>query len=153
MSPARPGGATRTRRATAELQVPPNRLDLYHMLSAVVGAYVGLVFYSLITPGQIPHEPPLPTPDPRTEVRLTHVKGLPGPDGLYHVAGEVKNLKDRSCRLASVSVRFLDKAGNEVTRTLATVERIPSGAAKPFDVRAMAAGAVSFEAAVDLAQY
>jgi hypothetical protein len=123
------------------------------MLSAVVGAYVGLVFYSLITPGQIPHEPPLPTPDPRTEVKLIHVKGTPGPEGLYHVVGAVRNLKDRSCRLASVNVRFLDKAGNEVTRTLATVEVIPPGGQKPFDVRAMAAGAVSFEAGIDLAQY
>lgn len=152
MSPSRTS-ATRPRRQTAPLPEAPNRLDLYHMLSAVVGAYVGLVFYSLITPGQIPHEPPLPTPDPRTEVRLVHVKGVPGPEGLYHVTGGVKNLKDKSCRLASVTVRFLDKAGNEVTRTLTTIERIPPGQERPFDVRAMAQGAVSFEAGVDLAQY
>jgi len=152
VSPTRTS-ATRPRRPPAPLPEAPHRLDLYHMLSAVVGAYVGLVFYSLITPGQIPHEPPLPTPDPRTEVRLQHVRGVPGPEGLYHVTGEVKNLKAKPCRLASVTVRFLDKAGNEVTRTLSTVERIPPAQSRPFDVRAMALGATSFEATIDLAQY
>ena len=49
-------------------QEEPHGLDLHHMLSAVVGAYVGLVFYSLITPGQIPHEPPLPSPDSKMTV-------------------------------------------------------------------------------------
>jgi hypothetical protein len=138
---------------TGGLEAPTRSFDLYHMLSAVVGAYVGLVFFSLITPGQVPQQPPAPTPDPRGALTLVHLSTLPGADGMFHVSGGVHNARDKACRIATVTVRFFSKENREVTETVTTVEQIPPKGEKPFEVRVLATGAVRFEAAADLAQF
>lgn len=128
-------------------------LDLYHMLSAVVGAYVGLVFYTLITPGQIPRELPAPTPDPRLAIQVEHLAAKPSPIGLFDITGDVRNASERVCRLAGVTIRFLAADGQEVNRASATVLDIPPKGSRPFELRATAQGAVRFEAGTDLAQF
>jgi hypothetical protein len=138
---------------TGSLEVPKRQFDLYHMLSAVVGAYVGLVFFSLITPGQIPHEAAAPTPDPRGALTLVHLSTLPGSDGMFHVKGDVHNAREKMCRIATVTVRFFSKENREVTETVTTVEQIAGHGDKPFEVRVLATGAVRFEAVADLAQF
>ena len=151
-APTRRPGAT-GKLAKAPPPAAARRLDLYHLLSAVVGAYAGLVFYSLITPGVLPHGTPPPRVDARLDLALRNVTGGRGADGLYHVRGEIQNHRLAPCRVASVTLRFLDAHNREVTRTLTTVERIPASRSLPFEARAHVPGATHFEATIDLAQF
>lgn len=146
--PRRPTGPLPPAPAAPE----PRRFDLYHMLSAVVGAYVGLVFYTLITPGTIPHEA-APTPDPRLSVTLSHITAKPSATGLFAITGQVHNGRDRACRLVGITVRFLDVHGTEVNHATTTVEDVPPGSDKAFDLRATAPGAVRFDTGVDMATF
>ena len=136
-------------------KVPPARggMDLHHALSALVGGYVGLVFYSLVTPGQIVHAPAIATPDPRSLLAVAHVKATPEAGGWFSVTGKVMNSRDRECSLAKVTVKFTDGQGREVNHTFALVEHIPAGGQKAFEVRSLAAGAVACECTPDTAVF
>lgn len=128
-------------------------LDVYHLLAAVSGAFVGLVLYSLVTPGQLPNEALVVKSDPRASLKLTELSGGRGADGLMHVRGQVMNGRAETCRLASVTVRFLDRAGTPVASSMATVTGIAGRSKGAFSARAHAPGAVRFEATVDLAHF
>lgn len=128
-------------------------LDLYHLLAVVSGAFTGLVLYSLVTPGQLPNEQAVVKSDPRASLKLTGLSGGRGADGLMHVRGQVLNGRSETCRLASVTVRFLDRAGQPVATTMATVTGIAGRSKGAFEARAHAPGAARFEATVDLAHF
>lgn len=155
----RPGGGPPAKgRAPGKRKRPqPKRrgMDLYHMLAVVTGAFAGLVLYSLVTPGQLPSDkdPAAVRTDPRASLKLVRLQGGRGADGLMHVSGQVLNGRTERCRLASVTVRFLDAGGAEVASTMATVNDIPGRGEGPFAVRAHAPGASRFEVALDLAQF
>ena len=87
-------------------------------------------------------------PDPRRPRPRTGPAG-----GLLTVGGQLHNGREKPCRLANVTVRFLDREGRELTHTSTTVEQVPAHGSKAFEVRAMAIGAVNFEATPDLAQF
>lgn len=153
----RPGGKPGAAKGRAPLRRKPvpKGMDLYHLLAVVSGAFAGLVLYSLLTPGQVPMQgdQAVTRTDPRASLKLVQLKGGRGADGLMHVSGQVMNGRSEACRLASVTVRFLDAGGQEMASTLATVNDIPGRGRGPFSVRAHAPGAVSFEVALDLAQF
>lgn len=131
-------------------------MDIFHLLSAVAGAFAGLALFALMTPGHTtlnPLEHGVERPDARADLRLMGVKGAPGADGLYRVSGQLYNSRQAPCRLAQVAVRFFDAKGKLVTRTVAQAEGIAGGAKGAFEARAHAKGAVRFEVAVDYASY
>lgn len=135
---------------------PPARkrgMDLYHLLSAVVGALAGLVFYSVITPGHLPDEPYVEPRDPKLDVVLRDVRGRRDAEGYFRVAGRLVHAREVPCKRATVGVSFKD-GERELSRVVATVEAVPPGVAgKPFEVRAFAPRATVFEATVELAQF
>ena len=144
-----PGGGT------APVAAPPAKrgMDLEHLLSAVVGAFTGLVFYSLITPGHLPDEPVGERADPRADVRLRMTEARRGADGLFHVKGELFNGRHEPLKFAAVNVKFLDAGDRPVTAQTTTVERVPGDGRGEFEVRAHVPGAVRCEASLDIAQY
>ena len=149
--------ADAARRAGKPLAKPrpaegPRRMDLYHVLSAGVGSLLGLVIFSALTPGHLPDAPVVERRDARLDVALRNMAGRIGPDGYFHVTGEIQNGREQACKRLTVGVTILE-GDRELTRTLATLEDIPANGRKPFEVKAFAAGANAFEAAVDLAQF
>lgn len=127
-------------------------MDLYHLLSAVVGSLAGLVFFSVITPGHLPDAPVVERRDPRLDVVLRNVAGRLGADGYFHVSGQIQNGRESACKRVMVGVSFKD-GDRELTKTLATVEDVPGNGRKGFEVKAFAPGAKVFDTTVDLAQF
>lgn len=140
---------------TGPVASPPAKrgLDLEHLLSAVVGAFVGLVFYSWITPGHLPDEALVERADPKADVRLRMTDAKRGADGLFHVHGELLNGRHEPLKFASVQVKFFDAADKTVTTQSTTVENVAGDGRGPFELRAHVPGAVRFEASLDMAQY
>lgn len=129
-------------------------LDAYRLLSAVMGAFCGLVLYSVVTPGYMPDESPPKLVGSRVDdLALMRIEGRRGSDGLYHVKGQIFNKVDQPCRYASLSIRFFDQAGELVTKRSATAENIQAGALQPFQTEAFVPNAVRYEVAVDLAHF
>jgi hypothetical protein len=148
----RKGGKKKPARPAAP---PPvrRRLDAVHLIAVVAGALTGLAFYGVVVPDHHPDgKAPLVT-NHKTELYLMEIKGGKAPDGLFHVTGQVFNKHNRPCRLASLDIRFFDKNGKLVTKTLATVDDIGVQEHKSFSARAHVPGAVRFEVAVDLAHF
>jgi hypothetical protein len=132
---------------------PGRKLDVVHLIAVVAGALTGLALYGVVVPDHHPEgKAPLVT-NHKTELYLMEIKGAKQPDGLFHVTGEVFNKHDRPCRLASLDIKFFDKNGKLVTKTLATVDNIGVQEHKSFSARAHVPGAVRFEVAVDLAHF
>jgi hypothetical protein len=150
--PAAKASAPPVRRKRAKTPVRRG-LDFYHLLAVVSGAFAGLALYAWVTPGQIPAKEPIVRADPRADLMLTQVKGRREADGLMHVRGLIRNGRAQTCRLASVTVRFFDRAGKQVADTMTTAEAIAGGTTSPFEAHAHAPEAVRFEVAVDLAQF
>lgn len=144
---------TGRRKPAPPAPAPKRRLDAYHLLSLVAGAFTGLVIYSLVTPTHVPSQQPPGLASRKSELQLVQVAGAPGQDGLFHVRGQIVNQSDVPCKLASVQIHFFDRGGRVVTKTLAVAENIGVQGAKPFTARVFAKGAVTYEVAVDLAQF
>ena len=132
-------------------------MDLYHLLSAVVGAFAGLVFYSVITPGHLPDAgpdggPALEQRDPKLDLFLREVAGKRDAEGFYVVTGKLYNSRGAVCRRATVGVKFSDGQAT-LSHVLSTLEDIPPHEARPFEVKAFAPSAKVFDTTVELAQY
>ncbi len=134
---------------------PPARrrgMDLYHLLSAVVGAFAGLVFYSVITPGHLPDEAVVELRDPKLDLLLRDVRGIRDSEGYYRVSGRLLNARDVPCQRVIVGVSFKD-GERELSHVVATIEDVPPRGGKPFEVRAFAPAAKIFDTTVELAQF
>lgn len=127
-------------------------MDLYHLLSAVVGALAGLVFYSVITPGHLPDEPAVEQRDAKLDLFLRDLGGKLDAEGYFRVTGKVFNSRGETCQRVTVGVAFTD-GRTTLSRVVATIEHVPAHEARPFEVRAYAPGAKVFDATVELAQY
>jgi hypothetical protein len=129
-------------------------LDFYHLLAIASGAFAGLALYAVVTPGQLPsNEMPIVRADPRASLGLAQLQGRREADGLMHVRGLIVNGRAETCRLASVTVKFFDRAGKQVANTMTTAEAIAGRSKGAFEAQAHAPDAVRFEVAVDLAEF
>jgi len=120
---------------------------------------VGLVAYSLLTPGYLPDGPPdLADPavvgklDKRNDLRIIDLAQKRSTDGYTVVGGRVRNQGSKRCERAVIKVLFLDDT-REVTNQMATFTGIEPGATLRFEVRAYAPKANAVNAIVDLAQF
>lgn len=127
-------------------------MDLYHLLSAVVGAFAGLVFYTVITPGHLPDAPAPERRDAKLDLFLRDVATKRDAQGFQVVTGKLYNSRAEPCKRATVGVTFTD-GQTTLSHVLTTLEDLPPHEARPFELRSFAPTATAFDTTVELAHF